>query len=54
MGVFVPGGQAGDESKRLTHEAEVEAAERRAARASEPPNRPSLIRRILRRLRVTR
>jgi hypothetical protein len=54
MGVFVPGGQAGEEGQRLTHEAEVQAAERREVRDAERSSRPSLLKRILRRLRRTK
>jgi hypothetical protein len=51
MSAFVPGGQAGQESQRLTHEAEMKAAQRRELHDREPPKRPSLIKRILRKLR---
>ena len=40
MNAFVPGGQAGQESQHLTHEAEMEAVERRELRDAEPPKRP--------------
>jgi hypothetical protein len=48
---FVPGGQAGDESQRMTREAEIKAGQRRAVQDSEQPKRPSLIKRILGKLR---
>jgi hypothetical protein len=51
MSAFVPGGQAGEESQRLTHEAEIEAVQRREVNDTEAPKRPSVIKRILRKLR---
>jgi hypothetical protein len=54
MGVFVPGGQAGEESERLTRQSELEAAAARQARESERSKHPSLIKRILSKLRATK
>jgi hypothetical protein len=51
MGTFVPRGQAGEESQRVTREEEMKAGQRRALQDSEQPKRPSLIKRILRKLR---
>jgi hypothetical protein len=51
MSTFVPGGQAGEESKRLTHEQEIKASQRREIHDGEPPKRPSVIKRLLRKLR---
>jgi hypothetical protein len=51
MSVFVPGGQAGDESQRQTRAAEMKAAQRREIHDAEPPKRRSMIKRILRKLR---
>jgi hypothetical protein len=51
MSTFVPGGQAGQESQRLTHEAEMKAVQRREMHDAEPPKRPSVIKRMLRKLR---
>jgi hypothetical protein len=55
---FVPGGQAGDESIRMTreaelHEAELHARQRSEVQDSERPKRLSVIKRILRALRRT-
>ena len=51
MSTFVPGGQAGWESQRLTHEEEMKAVQRRDIQDAEPPKRPSVIKRTLRKLR---
>jgi hypothetical protein len=40
-----------DESQRMTREAEIQAGERRAVQDSVRPKHPSLIKRILRKLR---
>ena len=52
---FVPGGQAGEQSARMTHEAEIDAEVKAAQRDadSDPgePKRPSLIKRLLTKIR---
>ena len=54
MSTFVPGGQAGQESQRLTHEAEIKAEQRREIHDAEPTQRPSVIKQILSKLRRAR
>jgi hypothetical protein len=54
MSTFVPGGQAGEESQRITLDEEMKAGQRRALQDSEQPKRPSLIKRILRKFRGPR
>ena len=51
MSTFVPGGQAGQESQRLTRDAELKAVQRRELHDTEPLKRPSVVKRILRKLR---
>jgi hypothetical protein len=52
---FVPGGQAGEQSARMTHEAEIEAEAKAAQRLADSnpdePKRPSLIKRVLQKIR---
>jgi hypothetical protein len=54
MSAFVPGGQAGQESQRLTREAQMKAVQRRDIHDAEPPKRSSVIKRVLRKLRRAR
>jgi hypothetical protein len=51
MSTFVPGGQAGQESQRLTRDAELKAIQRRELHDADPPKRPSVVKRLVRKLR---
>lgn len=51
MSTFVPGGQAGEESQRMTHEAELHALQRGELQDAKPPKRSSVVKRILDKLR---
>ncbi len=51
MSAFVPRGQAGEESQRLTRESELQAGQAREASEAERASRPCIINRILRKLR---
>lgn len=51
MSSFVPGGQAGEESQRVTREAEMEGRRRRELRDAQLPKRPTVIKRLLHKLR---
>lgn len=51
MSAFVPGGQAGEESQRVTREAEMVARQRRELRDAQSSKRRSVLARLLRKLR---
>jgi hypothetical protein len=51
MSTFVPGGQAGEESQRITREAELQSRRGGDAKDAEQSKRPSVAKRILRKLR---